>query len=319
MDYSNIPTGLKINSQIPLDIKGYALNEATLAYLGVDDNLAFTYHEGLRVVCIEERKAYEWREVGVGEENTGLVAVDFTYPNSLPEIYGINYSNRTFNFFLVDQITPETLEDYVLQIDLPEYSCENIGIDGGPLYNDYSIEPIYVDTITTGNDKKFTFAGIGVPKDTSLKLNTYSYNSGSSVREIRTITFDPEIDNSPTAELSGTGAILNPFTVKVLNPQKTINSFPYEILPEDNLYTLFVTNAGSNVVINVPDTLPDNFTCVLIQKGTGTITINGLGATVINIPAGLTNVIRAQYHWAVIEKEGSTFEHYLGGSLIPTP
>ena len=127
MDYSNIPTGLKINSQIPLDVKGYALNEATLAYLGVGDNLAFTYHEGLRVVCIEERKVYEWREVGLGEENTGLVAVDFTYPSDLPEVYGIDYSGRAFNFFLVNQITPETLEDYVLEIDLPSYSLVSYG------------------------------------------------------------------------------------------------------------------------------------------------------------------------------------------------
>lgn len=318
-DFSNIPTGLKINSQIPLDIKGYALNEATLAYLGVDDNLAFTYHEGLRVVCIEERKVYEWREVGVGEENTGLVAVDFTYPPDLEETYGIDYSNRTFNFFLVNQITPETLEDYVLQIDLPEYSCQNIGLDGGPLYGDYNIESIYVDTIITGNDKKFTFAGIGVEKNTALKLNSYNYTASGNLRVINTITFDPELESSPTAEILGDGSFLAPFTVKALNPQKTVNSFPYEILPEDDLFTLFVTNAASNVVINVPDTLPDNFTCVLIQKGTGTVTINGLGATVINIPAGLTNVIKAQYHWTIIEKEGSTVEHYLGGSLIPTP
>ena len=187
MDYSNIPTGLKINSQIPLDVKGYALNEATLAYLGVGDNLAFTYHEGLRVVCIEERKVYEWREVGVGEENTGLVAVDFTYPSDLPEVYGIDYSGRDFNFFLVNQITPETLEDYVLEIDLPEYSCNNMAEDGGPNEGDYYIEPVYIETITTGNDKSFRFTGIGTPLEGALNLSTYSFYVGLDPEDTRKV------------------------------------------------------------------------------------------------------------------------------------
>ena len=76
-DFSNIPTGLKINSQIPLDIKGYALNEATLAYLGVDNNLAFTYHDGIEILCLNEKTLYKWREVQPGEENTGLIPLDF--------------------------------------------------------------------------------------------------------------------------------------------------------------------------------------------------------------------------------------------------
>ena len=111
-DVTNIPTGLGVPTQIPLDVKGYALNEATLAYLGVGDNLAFTYHEGLRVVCIEERKVYEWREVGVGEENTGLVPLDFTYPTELNNTYGINYSDKKYNFFLKTYITSENILNY---------------------------------------------------------------------------------------------------------------------------------------------------------------------------------------------------------------
>ena len=39
MDYSNIPTGLKITSQIPLDDKRFALNENELSYLGINNNL----------------------------------------------------------------------------------------------------------------------------------------------------------------------------------------------------------------------------------------------------------------------------------------
>lgn len=321
-DFSNIPTGLKINSQIPLDVKGYALNEATLAYLGVDNNLAFTYHESLRVVCIEERTVYEWREVGVGEENTGLVAVDFTYPSNLADVYGINYSDRVFNFFLVDQITPETLEDYVLQIDLPEYSCMNIAVDGGPNIGEYTYGPIYYETVTTGNDKSFRFSGIAVPGESALQLTGYSYNVGigaGNVRTVNVINFVPYLEDSTTSTIYGDGSFLTPLKVETLNPQKTITTFPYELTSDDDQYTIFVNNAASNVTINIPDTLKDNFTCVFIQKGTGTITLTGIDASVINIPTGLTNVIKGQFHQAILEKDTDTINYYIGGSLTPTP
>ena len=101
MDYSNIPTGLKITSQIPLNSKEWVQNEATLAYLGVDDNLAFTYHDQIEIFCLAEKTLYIWREVQPGEENTGLIPLDFTYPLGLPNVYGINYSGKKYNFFLI--------------------------------------------------------------------------------------------------------------------------------------------------------------------------------------------------------------------------
>ncbi len=73
MDYSNIPTGLKITTQIPLNVKEFCKDESTLAYLGVDDNLAFTYHDGIEILCLNEKTLYKWREVQSGEENTGLI------------------------------------------------------------------------------------------------------------------------------------------------------------------------------------------------------------------------------------------------------
>lgn len=318
MDYSNIPTGLKINSQIPLDVKGYALNEATLAYLGVDDNLAFTYHEGLRVVCIEERKVYEWREVGVGEENTGLVAVDFTYPSDLPEVYGIDYSNRTFNFFLVETVTLQTLEDYVLEIDLPSYDVENIG------YNTSLINKIdiYDGKTITGNDSTFNFksisTGVGFSSSGIEITETSTIVSGETKKNIR-FSLNPNYQESEFLSITGDMSYVNPLNIELKNPQKTINSFPYELLDTDNQHTLFVTNASINAEIRVPDTLSDNFTCVIIQEGTGTVTVTTLGSTVLNIPSGLTAVIKGQYHWAMLEKKGATTSHYLGGSLKTTP
>ena len=130
MDYSNIPTGLKINSQIPLDVKTYALNEATLAYLGVDDNLAYTYHDQLEVLCLAEKSIYIWREVQVGEENTGLIPLDFTYPLGLPDVYGINYSGKKYNFFLIEYITVENINENINII--------NVG-EGVEVYKGYNI------------------------------------------------------------------------------------------------------------------------------------------------------------------------------------
>ena len=120
MDYSNIPTGLKITSQIPLNSKEWVKDEATLAYLGVDDNLAFTYHDQLEVFCLAEKKLYIWREVQEGEENTGLIPLDFTYPNGLSDTFGINYSGKTYNFFLIEYITSENINENINNINVGE-------------------------------------------------------------------------------------------------------------------------------------------------------------------------------------------------------
>lgn len=97
-DYNNVIKGYRVQTQIPLDVITYSPNEATLKYLGVGDNLAFLYTQGLIVYCIEEETRYEWREVRVSEPVPGLLTVDFTYPDNLVT-FGIDYSLRTFNFF----------------------------------------------------------------------------------------------------------------------------------------------------------------------------------------------------------------------------
>ena len=96
MDYANLPLGLRVQSQIPLDVKEYSLSEADLANLGPNNNLAFTYVQGLVVYCIEENTRWEWRENTSAE--TGLLPQDFIYPSGVIA-FGIDYSNRAFNFF----------------------------------------------------------------------------------------------------------------------------------------------------------------------------------------------------------------------------
>jgi hypothetical protein len=144
MDYTNIPTGLKITTQIPLNVKEFCKDEATLAYLGVDDNLAFTYHDQLEVLCLAEKSIYVWREVQVGEENTGLVPLDFTYPTGLSNLYDINYSGKKYNFFLKEYITTDTLQDLI--------KIENVGT-GADVYkgfnsttNKHEIKTVIIDS-----------------------------------------------------------------------------------------------------------------------------------------------------------------------------
>lgn len=85
---NDIQTGLRVVSQIPLDQKTYFVNEAALADLGSDNNLAFSYYKGMQVYCVTEKTRYEWEE-----SLTGLLPVSFTYPNNLI----VNGVTRTVN------------------------------------------------------------------------------------------------------------------------------------------------------------------------------------------------------------------------------
>jgi hypothetical protein len=99
------------------------------------------------------------------------------------------------------------------------------------------------------------------------------------------------------------------------NLQKVITSFPYTLTNADDKYTIFVQNSSSDVTINVPNSLTNNFSCVFIQKGTGEVTIQSSGTATLLYPTDLENKIKYQYYWAMVEKEMATDVYYLMGSL----
>ena len=103
-DFNDIPTGLRVPSQIPLDIKEYFATLADMLDLGTNNNKAFTYYKGFRAYCVENDKIYIWREA-VPELGDGLLPNNFTYPNGT-ECFGVDYSNKEYNFF----VKPETLD-----------------------------------------------------------------------------------------------------------------------------------------------------------------------------------------------------------------
>jgi hypothetical protein len=125
------------------------------------------------------------------------------------------------------------------------------------------------------------------------------------------------LEDGVTTTINGDGIVV-PYSVEIENLQKTIDTFPYTLVDTDDKQTIFIENGASNVVINVPDGLVDNFSAVFIQKGTGTITIQPSGTATLNYPSSvLQNIIKGQYFWAMVEKELTTNTYYLLGSLLP--
>jgi hypothetical protein len=124
------------------------------------------------------------------------------------------------------------------------------------------------------------------------------------------------LEDGYSTSVEGDGSLLDPYKVNLENLQKTINTFPYTLSDIDDKFTIFIDNGASNAVINVPDGLVANFSCVFIQEGTGNVTIPQSGTATLLYPSTtLQNVIKGQYYWAMVEKKLSTNTYYLLGSL----
>jgi hypothetical protein len=111
-DQTNIPLGLNIPTQIPLNVKEYAESEAILSNT-INGILPFQYHKYLIVHCLLENTFWEWNEVPIGLENTGLINQDFTYPAD-HIAFEINYSNKAYNFFKKESDSSQN--NYVRQL-----------------------------------------------------------------------------------------------------------------------------------------------------------------------------------------------------------
>ena len=122
-DFNDIPTGLRVPSQIPLDIKEYFATLADMLDLGTNDNKAFTYYKGFRAYCVENDKIYIWKEA-IPELGPGLLPSNFTYPNGT-ECFGVDYSNKEYNFYA----KPESLNIVSVGTGVPLYKGYNVGAD----------------------------------------------------------------------------------------------------------------------------------------------------------------------------------------------
>jgi hypothetical protein len=120
-NYNNIPTGLLVPAQVPLDAKRVVLTDAILQDLGTNDNLAFTYEDGLIVYSVQSKKRWEWREVRIDETDTPLLTTAFVYPAN-HVIAGVTYSSKSYNFFLKREA----------------FLLSNVG-NGNPVYKSFNI------------------------------------------------------------------------------------------------------------------------------------------------------------------------------------
>lgn len=304
-DYSNIPGGLNIPSQLPLDPKQVKLNEATLAYLGVSDNLAFTYYEQMEVVCIEEATRWVWREVGVGEENTGLIPVDFTYPDNVEIIYGIDYSMRVFNFFPLSVVGPAGPTGATGAAGSVIRNGAGVPSNGLGVNGDY-----YINTLTW--DLYFKAGGTY-----SVILNIRGATGATGATGPAGTNGATEVvaaTNAPILVL-GTGVpTTDPYEIDEINLQDTTKTTSFTLNNTHDKKTFFISNGGSDIIITVPTGLKDNFYACFYQKGSGSITFAESGTT-INFPAALSLDIKGQDYWACIEKIEDTEEYHLSGAL----
>ena len=263
---NDIPTKLRVPSQLALDAKTVVTSLSQLQTLGANNNLAYTYYKGMTVLCSENLNVYKWRPVEVGETG-GTLPSNFTYPAGIVSEDGVVYSNITYNFFEIGLTGPQGPQG-------------EQGIQGEP-------------------------GPAGPQGDTGPQGPA---GAGGSVF----------LTDGISTVVEGSGTEEDPYRVDLFNLQKTIDTFPYTLLSGDDKYTIFVDNGASNVVINVPDGLIVNFTCVFIQKGSGSVTIQQSGTATLLYPnTSLQNIIKGENYWAMVEKELSTDTYYLLGSLLP--
>jgi hypothetical protein len=209
---NNIPTGLLVPTQIPLHAKGYSLKEDVLADLGINDNLAYTYEQGLIVYCVEEQTRWEWREYVPGKDDgLGLVLTNFTYPNGIVN-FDIDYSNREFNFYKAPMLYEEEVQDLIDAIPPPAPGAPgtpgSVWRDGsGVPSNGLGINGDYYlnRAVGAGNGDVYlktagTYSVVGNIKGTPGTNGT----NGVSI-----------VSDGTTTIVTGTGTLLDPYIVEV--------------------------------------------------------------------------------------------------------
>jgi hypothetical protein len=198
-DFNNIIGGLKIATQIPLDVKTISLTEGELASLGVDDNKAFTYYDGLRVYCLDSRKIYEWREREIGDGDGLLSTDDFTYPNNTI-CFDIDYSNRIFNFFEVEQISASDIKNIVSPND-------SVNITETPTQIQLTVTPPNGSETKISNGFQTTVTGTGTVADPYI-VNGRVYQAGSGIG------------------ITGLGTSVSPYIISINNVNGNIGWLP---------------------------------------------------------------------------------------------
>ena len=239
---ADVPKGFNVPKQVRLDSITGVQNELTLKNLGSGNNLAFKYYEGLKVYCKDEKKEYIWRQV-VGSE-TGLLTTHFVYP-TYPSIDGIDYSGKSFNFFLITNGgSPANGSETKIN------SGTNTTVTGlGTIASPYVINS--TDTVANGSETKIN-EGYNI-SITGNGTQSTPYIINADLTDLGIIkTVNNEVI-SPTQSLS---IINNELTGKVLTTKEYVQS----IIPSTPDGSETKLNSGSDITITGSGTILDPYT-----------------------------------------------------------
>ena len=252
---ADVPKGFNVPKQVRLDSITGVQNELTLKNLGSGNNLAFKYYEGLKVYCKDEKKEYIWRQV-VGSE-TGLLTTHFVYP-TYPPIDGIDYSGKSFNFFLVtNNGTPANGSETKIN------SGTNTIVTGlGTIASPYVINS--TDTVANGSETKINEGDNITITGNGTQSTPYIINADlTDLGIIKTVNNEVI---SPTQSLS---IINNEITGKVLTTKEYVQS----IIPNTPDGSETKLNSGNNISITGSGTISNPYIINSISNG-GTVYIN---------------------------------------------
>lgn len=216
----------------------------------------------------------------------------------------IIYGGDLQPLFILNNTNPSTNTTPTTYVGIGDaFSQDNVGL------RFYKDRTEFLDLV---NSKGIVYSDDYEPNFTGRSLVTKTY--------VDSVTTGAEtiVTGATDVNVTGVGTTGSPYVIETENLQKEISTFPYTLVDADNKNTIFVNNLAANVVINVPDSLVDNFSVVFIQKGSGSVTIQASGISTLNYPSSvLQNIIKGQFFWAMVEKEQSTNSYYLLGSLLP--
>jgi hypothetical protein len=179
MPVIDLATGIKTATQIPLDDKAYIKTLSALQDLGVSNSKAFTYYDGLIVICVADKNEYIWRKALTNE--IGVLASNFIYPvGSI--VNEIDYSEEAYNFFLYKEVNNNYFDRIIngtivpIAIDSLELQSSAIVeyIIGGQEYTALSTT-LTLDDADATNDR-FDIIVVNVNSEIEIKSGIPSIN-----------------------------------------------------------------------------------------------------------------------------------------------
>jgi hypothetical protein len=231
---------------------------------------------------------------------------------------------------IVIGLDEDELENTITSL-LPNYNAENVGT-GADVFKEEVSNTFRFRTIKSSDSSVEITEGVNeidlkvIPSSEILcieadnnSMDVFFDENSNCYKLSANINPVVELQNGTTTNVNGDG-VSTPYSVEVKNLQKVIST-DYTLQASDDKHTIFIDNGATPLVtITVTNSIPNNFACVFIQKGTGDVQFSPLDINQnIKIPAGLTDMCKGQNHWVLLERELTTNNYYLGGSLKIAP